>query len=51
MVIPRPLLAFLVVIMMTPLAAREPYRAEAAAPFNTLMDSMSSGLISAAALP
>ena len=30
----------------TPFAAREPYRAEAAGPFSTDMDSMSSGLMS-----
>ena len=37
---------FLVVMIITPLAAREPYSAAAAAPFNTDMLSMSSGLIS-----
>jgi len=42
---------FLVVIITTPLAALDPYNALAAAPFKTLIDSMSSGFISEAALP
>jgi len=37
--------AFFVVIMMTPLPACEPYRADAAGPFSTEMFSMSSGLM------
>jgi len=36
---------------MTPFAARSPYKADAAAPRKTLIDLMSSGLISDAALP
>ena len=36
---------FLVVIRITPLDARTPYRAAAGPPFRTLMDSMSSGLM------
>src|SRR5690606_37249776 len=44
-------LPFLVVIIITPLAARDPYSAVAAAPFSTLTDSMLSGFKSAAALP
>jgi len=39
------------VIIITPLPALEPYRAVAAAPFNTVIFSISSGLISEAALP
>ena len=41
-----PFLAFFVVIITTPLAASEPYKAEAAAPFKIEMFSISSGLIS-----
>jgi hypothetical protein len=37
--------------MITPVAALEPYKAVAAAPFKTLMDSISSGFISEAVLP
>ena len=44
-------IGFLVVMTMTPLAAREPYRAEAAAPLRTVTDSMSSGLMSEAGFP
>ena len=40
-----PDLPFLVVIIITPLAARLPYSADAAGPFNTFIDSMSSGLM------
>ena len=40
--IPSPLRPFLVVIRITPLEAREPYKAVAAAPFNTDIDSKSS---------
>ena len=39
---------FLVVITITPLPALKPYKAAALGPFNTVIDSMSSGLISAA---
>ena len=48
-----PLLLFplFVVIKTTPLEAREPYKAVAAAPFKTEMFSISSGLMSMAALP
>ena len=43
---PIPLPApFLVVIITTPSLAREPYKADAVAPFSTVIDSMSSGLI------
>ena len=50
---PRPLLLLpdLVLITITPLAALEPYSADAAAPFNTLMLSISSGLTKPAPLP
>ena len=41
-VVPRPLL---VVIKMAPSFALEPYRAAAVAPFSTVIDSTSSGLI------
>ncbi|MNE11790.1 hypothetical protein D3C80_1045620 [compost metagenome] len=50
-VIPKPLPPFLVEIITTPFDAIDPYRAVAAAPFNTFTDSISSGFISAAALP
>ena len=52
-VIPNPLcfLPDFVVIKITPLPAREPYNAAAEAPFNTFMDSISSGLISDKPLP
>src|SRR4051794_6754284 len=40
---PLPLPLVLVVIMITPSLAREPYSAEAAAPFNTVIDSILSG--------
>lgn len=40
-----------VVIRITPLAASEPYNADAAAPFNTVMFSMSFGLMSPADEP
>ena len=43
----RPSFPFLVVITMAPLAASEPYKAAAAAPVRTDIDSISSGLISA----
>jgi hypothetical protein len=43
----EPLLARLVVIEMTPDAAREPYSVDAAAPFTTSTLSMSAGLMSA----
>lgn len=36
---------FLVVMTTTPLAAREPYNEEAAASYNTVIDSISDGLI------
>jgi hypothetical protein len=51
--IPRPREFFpdLVVITMAPLAAREPYSAAAFGPLRTVIDSMSLGLTSAAALP
>mgnify|MGYP006873323148 CR=1 FL=1 len=42
---------FFVVIITTPLAAREPYSAVAEAPFKIVTDSTSSELISLAALP
>ena len=38
-------LPFLVVMSMTPLEARDPYMAVEAASFNTVIDSMSCGLI------
>ena len=41
----------LVVMMMAPFAARDPYNAVAAGPFSTDTFSMSSGLMSPAALP
>src|SRR5690606_38061931 len=41
----------LVVIRITPLAALEPYKAEAAPPFNTDMEAMSSGFMSPKPLP
>ena len=41
-----PLFPLFVVTEMTPLPAREPYKAEAAAPFTTSIDSTSSTLIS-----
>ena len=50
----KPLLALapdLVVTMMTPFAAREPYKAVALAPFNTWILSMSSGFKSEKPLP
>ena len=40
-----------VVIKITPLPARDPYKAAADAPFNTDIDSISSGLISDRPLP
>ena len=40
-----PCFPFLVVMMITPFAALEPYREAAAASFNTVMDSISSGLM------
>ena len=40
----------LVVIKITPLLARIPYKAAAVGPFNTVTDSISSGLILAAPL-
>ena len=43
---PAPLVPFLVVINITPLAALEPYNAAAFGPFNTEIDSISAGLIS-----
>src|SRR5690606_15956022 len=49
--IPRLFLPDLVVITITPFAALEPYKAEAFAPFNTVIDSTSSGLIKEAPLP
>ena len=45
---PRP---FFVVITMTPVEARDPYRAAALGPFSTEIDSTSSGLMSLIALP
>ena len=42
-----PSLPFLVVMITAPLAASEPYKAAAAAPVNTDIDSISSGLMSA----
>ena len=42
---PCPAVPFLVVIIITPLLAREPYKAAADAPFKTLIDSISAGLI------
>jgi hypothetical protein len=42
---------FFVVMIITPFAAREPYNAVAAAPFNTLIEAISSGLISVPLLP
>ena len=45
-----PCLPFFVVIIMTPLAPREPYMAVADASFNILMDSISPGLIFASGL-
>src|ERR1035437_132610 len=48
----EPLLApCFVVITMTPLAARDPYNAAAFGPFNTDIDSISSGLMSLITLP
>jgi hypothetical protein len=47
----NPFFAFFVVIITTPFAALDPYKALAAAPFNTLIDSISFGFISAAAFP
>ena len=44
-------LPFFVVITIAPSFARAPYNAVAAAPFNTLIDSMSSELISPARFP
>src|SRR5690554_2449592 len=41
----------LVVIRITPLAALDPYSAEAAPPFNTDIEAISSGLISPSPLP
>ena len=46
-----PVEPFLVVIMMTPFAARDPYRAAAFGPFSTDMVAMSAGLMSLIALP
>ena len=43
---PLPFVPFLVVINTTPFAALEPYNAAALGPFNTEMDSISSGLMS-----
>src|SRR5690606_35622626 len=43
--IPDPVPLFLVLIMITPSLALDPYKAEAAAPFNTVIDTISSGLI------
>ena len=40
-----PLFPFLVVIITTPFAALDPYKDAAAASFNTVVDSISSGLI------
>ena len=45
-----PLLPCLVVISTTPFAAREPYKAAAAASFNTSIERISAGLMSANAL-
>ena len=42
---PFPLLLVFVVIIMTPSLARDPYNADAAAPFKTVIASISSGLI------
>ena len=41
----------LVVIIIAPLEARDPYKADAAGPFNTETDSISSGFKSLALLP
>ncbi len=53
MLTPTPLLPFpdLVVISITPFNARDPYNAEALAPFNTVIEATSSGLIAAAPFP
>jgi hypothetical protein len=45
MPIPRPLPFVLVVIIITPSLAREPYNAAAGAPFNIVILSISSGLM------
>src|SRR6186997_1293063 len=46
-----PAFPFFVVIMMTPLAALDPYNAVPEAPLRTVTDSMSSGLMSLTLLP
>jgi hypothetical protein len=46
-----PFFPFLLVIITTPFAAREPYKAAADAPFNIEIVSISSGLISCALFP
>jgi hypothetical protein len=48
---PLPASPLLVVIKMTPLPAREPYKAAALGPLSTEIEAMSSGLMSWAALP
>ncbi len=45
------LLPFLVVIMIAPWAALEPYSAAAAGPLSTFIDSTSAGFISAELFP